>query len=67
MDLPSDVPIPTQAVVDEMSLRISSLMMANIRLTCMIHELVKQRNDALKRWEQEKNKNAVGDRLVHKE
>lgn len=53
-----DIPITAQSVIDEMSGRISNLTMANIRLTCMIAELVKQRDEALKRWEREAVQNA---------
>lgn len=51
MDLPN-IPVTAQSIIDEYHSRLANLTAANIRLTTMIHEVVNQRDDALKRWEE---------------
>ena len=51
MGLPTlpDVPVPAEWVLNEYQQRLSDLTAGNIRLTVMVHSVVMQRNNALRR------------------
>lgn len=65
MNLPN-IPVQADDIINEYHNRYANLMAGNIRLTAMLHVVIQQRDDALKRWQEEvdKHKTSTGDEKV---